>query len=1211
MSCNKKNAEDYKLFKYYEGLCSSSDFPKEVAKVLALGVRSNGIYDIDGNELEAPFVLKDHNWDIVFPAPDTAYAGNVAEMTYQDYVAKIMNQVEKVSDTVILKTRTTEKALSREAVDELTVDDDSNKSYLEMYLEIYKPAYIANPEEYPLDCERHGIIPRLITKEHWIEKFKSHRSIEETLDDTFETSRRTIAVDKSILDNERIGTVSNLTHEECDKYVTAIQTICNDPTFGIPGSSTVSSYKEINASYLTKIKQEDASLYSFILNNLDGGIEAEEYVLMNRLVVECAMIPKDTESDPTMYQITLEGHTNLTTYTVHKNTVFTLKQSPTSEIIPELFLNGIYIPIEPELYTVSGNRITFRENFEYEKTHDGVLVVRYQYKSTTKSLITDRTTLMNNHYVLMRLFDRINEDGDGPAENVYNAEGNVIKTNSHASPWAKLSWYRDFEEIMLDHVDEDIATNTISDGVTFVPLETPGLNGDTKIRYWVNTNNDRFNLVVMGNPSLDYTRDRHVISACYCGAIDSFENSINDTAGNFALFTSSSTEPCNTTLSTDKVTVAMQDYVLSSTEATEGTYNKGELTSFLINIPDFARIDSNGTSEYYITLPENTYFDRSRWPKYIFIDNFTGLPITGLNQAFSREFVMEDGKSRLLKLTVQTADVQAMNAATLYVSFSYYTEKFIITSGVSRDVFGNVTNVAKENMYGQNTSDGVTSIMMYHTRSKAYYQKHHMLFATTEEYMSKIMYGKSQYTGEYYADRIKVTHGNDGPRGILSDMLVIDSSSLYPFDELVINKDFAKDSAELEETFVYFPVTAHYSPLSDGPNARYGIALKKSEREPSFTDELAAIKRAIVELQVLADNRWNPTKSDIFPPGVSTTGLMDIKDPETGQTIAAPCRIYWRLVENSQFTVEDDVEINTAPYGYVPVKLAVTNETAYRGDLEDQLSDENADGETVTISQGSQKPDSTLTKFYVKISGFSPDEGDIIAYGITDKPITSFGKDAYLDVTLEDGMNEPDSEFTYTIADVPGTEIRGVPLTGDLTSDGENLVEDLEEETEVLIEDAHPDKYLILYAYNYDEEKKQNVIKKFCTLPLNDMTESQPKNHLLQYPCDVTAIVEAGQGDIYVEEPGLQPDQYYANTVDYNSSIDLVFMPKALTDPAKKSVLDSIIIKKDDGSSQTVTAEEITDNYTNAGGTQYKKYTLSSITGNLEISVKFKIETVE
>ena len=77
-----------------------------------------------------------------------------------------------------------------------------------------------------------------------------------------------------------------------------------------------------------------------------------------------------------------------------------------------------------------------------------------------------------------------------------------------------------------------------------------------------------------------------------------------------------------------------------------------------------------------------------------------------------------------------------------------------------------------------------------------------MMFTTTEEYMSKVMYGKSMYTNEYYADRIKVTHGNDGPRGMLNDMLVIDNSSLYPFDELVINKDFEKDPEEYEEPYV-------------------------------------------------------------------------------------------------------------------------------------------------------------------------------------------------------------------------------------------------------------------------------------------------------------------------------------------------------------------------------------------------------------------------
>ena len=38
--------EEYKVFKYYEGLCSSADFTKEIAKVLALGVRSQAVIKV-------------------------------------------------------------------------------------------------------------------------------------------------------------------------------------------------------------------------------------------------------------------------------------------------------------------------------------------------------------------------------------------------------------------------------------------------------------------------------------------------------------------------------------------------------------------------------------------------------------------------------------------------------------------------------------------------------------------------------------------------------------------------------------------------------------------------------------------------------------------------------------------------------------------------------------------------------------------------------------------------------------------------------------------------------------------------------------------------------------------------------------------------------------------------------------------------------------
>ena len=143
---------EYKVFKYYEGLCSSSDFPKEIAKVLALGVKTNAVKDVDGNVIEEPFILKSKNWDIVYPQPDSSLGLDLNNLTTEEYKLKIDNQVAKIADTVILKTTTTPKELTDEEIDGLTVDADSNKASLTMYLEIYKPSYIVNPEDYPLDC---------------------------------------------------------------------------------------------------------------------------------------------------------------------------------------------------------------------------------------------------------------------------------------------------------------------------------------------------------------------------------------------------------------------------------------------------------------------------------------------------------------------------------------------------------------------------------------------------------------------------------------------------------------------------------------------------------------------------------------------------------------------------------------------------------------------------------------------------------------------------------------------------------------------------------------------------------------------------------------------------------------------------------------------------------------------------------------------------
>lgn len=1120
--------EEYKVFKYYEGLCSSADFTKEIAKVLALGVRSQAVKDIDGNILTDPQILKSKNWDIVYPAPDSSLNIDTDNLTTEEYKKKILNQVNKISDTVILKTTTTPKPLTDEEYDDLTVGGDTNKADLTMYLEIYKPTYLANPEEYPLDCERHNITPKLITKELYQQSLQISRAdIKNICSDL--TPDTKISTTNGIVD---------LDATECDDYVKKINDIYGNVSFVLPADGTTST-QIINASYLAKIKQENAELYSFICNSLNSGegIEPKEYTLLESVQIE---IVKNGD----IYSVSLEGKTNITTYRINAGNSVTVDKTPIEALTPEFYLDGIYTPLDNSLYHTDGKIVYFDSDIEFDTSKEGVLVIRYNYETSGQDIISERKSLLNNHYVLMRMFDNINEEGSGPADNVYNTSGDIVQTNSHISPWSKLSWYQDFEEVMIDTIDADVSLSSIHDGTVVVPLETPGLNADTQMRYWINTNNDRFSLIVMGNPSLDYSRDRHLVSACYCGRIDSFENSINDTAGNFALFTSSSTEPCNTVLNTEKDVREMNSFVLDDITA----YDTSKLATFLDKCPYHTQC--NGLDSYIVQLNDNNYFDLTTWPKYIVIDTSTGKPVTPYTSALKRKPYMNNGKADVLQITVDQACTVYDDKYEIYINFGSYKESYSITSGVSRDVFGNVIDVDKIKDYGNNTSDGVTSIMMYHTRSRAYYQKHHMLFATTEEYMSKVMYGKSSYTGEYYADRIKVTHGNDGPRGTLSDLLVIDSSSLYALDELVINKDFEKDPDEYEETYVYFPITAPYSPLSDSPNARYGLAIKKKEVEPSYTDEIKILKIAVNELGTIVNNLWWPVESDIYPQDTTSNG----------------CKVYWKVLNDTAW-----IESQDNPSDYVPVKLVVTRINSYLGDIETPLA-----GQSVTLEKGSTKADKTTS--YVKISGFQAESGEKLYYGISDKPIEdhTFCKDAYVNVTLKDEAEDD------TVDDDNGGwvyGIEGVPYTGEIKQDSNG---------DYILIDANPNKYLVLYSVK--EGENACTMTKYACTPLKESGKAE--NELLQYPCTINVFIESGLGKIYNLETSTTAE--YINTIiEYGSEIDIPFVP----DDGYKISKVTVIYDNDNDNKEEIT------NFESIGTNKGIK--LSNVTKNAQVKVSF------
>ena len=1206
--------DEYRKFRYYEGVCSSGDFIKEIAKVLSLGVKKEN-YD-DGKTTSE--VLRKKNWDIVYPmyngsekfgerlkSSSTEYDDAIDNLTLDDYVKKIENQISQITNTVVLRTTTTEKIIKNSETEELSVSGDVEETKKTMYVQFYKPTYLANPEEYPLDAELLGLTPQVITKEMYREARKSTASViydfTDLVKNFVEPSHEGLVTCEQ--QPEYVDAVSNpYTNDELFspskgilQGITSIYGINNlsekikEPTFNSPTSSF-----EIDKIHLNSIKNNNIKLYNWIMGicNLKRTFTKEDYDAIDLLQGEITLVQKN---DINTYIVKFTYERKVDIYTIHEGMSLDLDLEyghiGIDNVSPEIYSEGRYIPV-PDKYLgeLLPNKITFKKDlkFSLDKVQDedvfyGTIVLRYKYDKQLNYVdissfkITDSVALLNNHYCLVRMFDNPAIDFSGPYPNIIDEEGNITTQNSHISPWSKLSWYKDFEEIAIDDIDEDISTTSISDGTLLVPLETAGLSADTRVSYWINTNNDRVSLIVMGNPALDYERDRHVISSCYLGRIDSFEGSVNDTSGNFALYTSSTTTPCKVEVSTNdnqhrldrtytnaKFVRAVEDDDMS---IVNDYIAYSEDLGGKFTFTHYTDMSLKNLNAFYITLTGNKFFNEKEIPRYMIIDNDTGKPknlSTDVDNPIYyktvayRNFIYgtSDSRSNQVALYINERDTSWENT-TVYFVFGYYEEKFVITSGITRDAFGNVIDIQTIDEYGKNTSDGVTSISMYHTRSKAFYQKHHMLFATTEEYMSKVMYGKSSYTGEYYADRIKVTHGNDGPRGILSDVLVIDSSSLYPKDELVINKDFEKDPDEMEETFVYFPVTAPFSPFSDSPNARYGIALKKEEKEPEYTDYKKIINIAKDEVKTLLAN--NKTISvDTVIPNITTNGV----------------KIYWEIVdcenaknkkgwyedkdderaEEIKYTMPDgDIKIRTGHYTDVS-NLEITVVDEHRTFGSDPITCvDSSDSSKATIEKSDVKTVNFVSTIKAKATSAAPSNTKYyygisdIDYGANDQNIlhtnTKFAYKLYdkvVDETTFEGLDEEvvrsgkyGTEYRYSYYDTPITLFvnRSASATDDTIAINTT-------KSDVKLVNAHPDKYLNVFVVSDSGNNKDNIEQVWSFKLNNEDTENDIfKYDLLQYPCKIFVFTTNGNNQIGIynkKDKGIKTNTSDLSTFNYN-----------------------------------------------------------------------------
>lgn len=1200
----QNTTNEYRKFRSYEGVCSSSDFIKEIAQVVSLGVKSDAIKDTNGKIIQEARPLIEKNWDIVYPMVDKTFSeysrlnsrdkyldpnNGVDTLGESQRIAKLKNQIAQITDTVVLRTKTTPKTIEDEEKDDLSVSGDTDLASTTMYVQFYKPKYLANPEEYPLDAELHGIVPQLITKSMYQEATKSKVAsvydltlLSDNLDNAIEVNKGLITVSPS---EEQVDSVSNpvTLNYLFDENIGVLNGLANifgktssqiEDVIQIPTTNNRTTWCNLEKAHLNSIKQIEPELYNFIFGicGLKSSFTVTDYDLIQHMKLSITL-SGSTEAEQVCY-VHLFYNKTVQIYTVHKGTLYVKDQYGTEgidQLKPELYAEGRYMPIPiSRLNDLSTDSISFKEEIRFclDRVVDsdilyGTLVLRYEYNKdvTYTDLnsidITDTVTLPNNHYCLVRMFDNPSEDFSGPEPNITDINGNVTVTNSHTSPWSKLSWYQDFEEVMMDEIDEDISITNITDGTLLVPLETAGLTSDTRISYWINTNNNRFSLVVMGNPALDYQRDRHLISNCYIGQIESFENSINDVSGNFALYTSSSTTPCKTSMDTFDTQYHINRkfnnkyFVPGTTEklqeadpeafpnANSRDNNIRAYVEYCQNIngeQPWSKISGLGFAVFYLNITGNRFFNENECPRYMVVNTSTNVPVqlgtdTDGTPLYYRPVanympIYGANDSRTNEMAIYVNPISGLDDNyKIYFNFGYHEEKFIITSGITRDVFGNVIGISTIDDYGKNTADGVTSVSMYHTRSKAFYQKHHFLFATTEEYMSKVLYGKSSYTGEYYADRIKITHGNDGPRGILSDVLVIDNSSLYPKDELVINKDFEKAPEDLEETFTYFPITAPFSPLSDGPNARYGIALKKSEREPVYTDNNKILEIASNELRTIMINNLIIENGSVILPQQTSNGS----------------KIYWSVDPSQNWIETETGSVITRVFADQQERTFIGKQ--YEANNVEVLVDGFKEGieapiqpQILIADQGNKKTVDFLSNINISQSEESgeefvmPQSVDNILYGYSNTKLTSINGGTTLTKIFDDGTDEDnihEYSFDKILVDLyHEIDSEDIITSGDLSS---SWYQD--------IYNADPSKYLnIIFTKNSakavatkkEEGSEVSVYDKevvaFVSIPLSKEEHSFTKEDsyfsLLQYPCNVSVYIigitnASEQGIIY------------------------------------------------------------------------------------------------
>lgn len=500
------------------------------------------------------------------------------------------------------------------------------------------------------------------------------------------------------------------------------------------------------------------------------GIEEAIAAIKDRLVLKTTTTPVELTEEQKLQNLYSDERLNMTSLTMYVEF-----QKPDRLVNPE-----------------TGN--------EYYKDYNGLYI----------------RTGANHHYINIRMFDLWDASLEQPVPSLYDSSGKLVVAGAAVSPWSKLSWFRDWEEVPLVYANKVITDdNQLAKGPLFRPVELPASLSEIPIRYWMSVTNDRIIAVFMGEPSVDY--NNYIMGFAYIGRIKPYEDGINDTFGNFALTTTSSTVPCKI----EKPPAGKPVITSIELNPTGGQLIKRVYYYYVItyttqageSAPSEYKYVSCSTNTGAVTLSVELPEGATGWRVYRY-DGST---------SFYYNYPNDLSKYKLLAV-ISDADTATYvdDGSVMPVNESPAPQGRSVAGIVRDPKTGVVIQVNYPDTYGAGTANGVTDVSMYRTRGGAYYQQHRVAFHTQEEFMTKIGFNPSSFTGKVYVSCISVIHPFDGYRGTLADVVAVDGTSLAPLDELVVNKEQPD-----EETYKFFAINAPYSFITSSANSFYGLAIKK------------------------------------------------------------------------------------------------------------------------------------------------------------------------------------------------------------------------------------------------------------------------------------------------------------------------------------------------------------------------------------------------